>query len=484
MSANDSPRKRQRFSKAHAGVLEISSLDLNSFSSVETRPGPQSSAGVSRAAPISSNPLRVDQDTGTGVHDGYEKLYEGDILDREAIIQGTGTAQSIVHASLIPGQQLPGTSPFSGVKTHHSNIEGSSRVMTANHPGNTLNKAGSSESFKLFREAWEQNAPPKKRRRSSSNHFKNPLAAQFQQPPSVQLFTSKCASDSRAQAITPSPRNRRSYRFFSTSHLLRNKVYDLATEKPIGNQEHKFSANIRLTRNYKHGGPVLYLASRRLFHGLTQVCRQLRAEFRPLYIERNEVCVGAEESAEYVKMMWTLALEDAPVRRLAANIAVDVRRGFEVDILPTLRFIGTRSTISARFIHLGDRRSSSSYSLAVNKDLKAMFTDDRSKWLGLYNEHITKITVKYPRRFPLVEISFKQGFLSQNVLEFCHGRRYKFIMVFLHMIDAAGSQSMDWSPIEWLDEGLDRDSVQPHRRSNRGDCYDFYDLFCSYKMRR
>jgi hypothetical protein len=235
-------------------------------------------------------------------------------------------------------------------------------------------------------------------------------------------------------------------------------VYNLATEELVYDREFAM-----VTKKYKHERAYLNYPSRRLFHGLTQVCRQLRDEFRPLYIERNEICVRAEESAEYIWMMWDLATQGAPIRLFAARVAVVLDRNDKVDILSTHKICGISSMISARFIDSRYRNTQDWQHSVVNMDLQAMFTDDRSKWLGLYHGNFTKVTMSFPTRLPVVEITLKKGFIANNMLQVCHGARYKFIMVVIRWTTSDGTKGQAKTPLVWLAKSLNSSSFKVQR---------------------
>ncbi|KAJ4349486.1 uncharacterized protein N0V89_008102 [Didymosphaeria variabile] len=268
---------------------------------------------------------------------------------------------------------------------------------------------------------------------------------------------------------------------------VRNMVYDLASEESIKQKDGDYSPP-RLTKRGKRqtsAGP--FFSSRRVFHGLTQVCRQLRAEFRPLYIERNEVCVRADESVEYISMMWKLAVEGAPARRLTARIAADVSSGIRNDVLPMLRLCSTFMTMSARFFSPWFHSMSRGEYEVVNEDLKSMFTDDCSEWLSLYDEHLTEVRVEVPQGFPLVTFYFKQGFHSENMVEMCHGRRYKYTMMIFSTIEENGRTSEVSTPFSWLANSMSLvdflEEIARRRWHDRG-MHDFDDWYGGLGNRR
>ncbi|KAL1610578.1 hypothetical protein SLS60_002248 [Paraconiothyrium brasiliense] len=234
---------------------------------------------------------------------------------------------------------------------------------------------------------------------------------------------------------------------------VRNMVYDLASEESVDDKDRDVYGPPSLTKRYIHQTPAgSFSSSRRVFLGLTQVCRQLRSEFRPLYIERNEVCVRADESADYIKLMWQLAAEGAPTRGLITRVAADVSLGMniDVDVLPILKVCGNRTAISARFFSRRVHSMSVGVHKSVNTDLKALFTEDRSKWLSFYNEHLSQVTLTLHKNLPLVAFYFKEGFNFENVVELYHMGRYKQTMMLFGIIEASGGISWDDTSLPWL----------------------------------
>lgn len=92
-------------------------------------------------------------------------------------------------------------------------------------------------------------------------------------------------------------------------------------------------------------------SGKRLFHGLTQVCHQLRVEFLPLYRAQNMVHIYHYDFPDYVDMLVCSAGHE-----VVGDVAVDMHNGWpvcsttvaSVDILPVLKILKTAPKLTVR----------------------------------------------------------------------------------------------------------------------------------------
>ena len=134
------------------------------------------------------------------------------------------------------------------------------------------------------------------------------------------------------------------------------------------------------------------MVSRRQFHGLTQICHAVRAEFRPLYMQANEVCVYACESAEYAEMMLEIDAHHPADGLIAANLRVNIasklghdwahQRVYKSDILDILKICYVHPSILVRFtMFLKEGMVSTPDKMyKIRTDLDRLFSMASRKW--------------------------------------------------------------------------------------------------------
>ncbi|KAF2792518.1 hypothetical protein K505DRAFT_338611 [Melanomma pulvis-pyrius CBS 109.77] len=106
------------------------------------------------------------------------------------------------------------------------------------------------------------------------------------------------------------------FRFLDLLPELRNRVYYFAFEST--------AAHIRPYRPYTVIQTAPSIRKRR-FYGLTQVCRQIREEFRPIYMEENEVHINPDYATRYIETFFSLLSSDDPeAKKLLGNFALDL----------------------------------------------------------------------------------------------------------------------------------------------------------------
>jgi hypothetical protein len=85
--------------------------------------------------------------------------------------------------------------------------------------------------------------------------------------------------------------------------------------------------------------PARLVQDRRQFFGLTQTCRKLRAEFRPLYMSQTQVCIKLQQVLDYMAtFIPTTDLEATQGSHANFVIIVPVALEHKVDLIPLVKF--------------------------------------------------------------------------------------------------------------------------------------------------
>jgi len=146
-------------------------------------------------------------------------------------------------------------------------------------------------------------------------------------------------------------------------------------------------------RMCRHDDPALVRSEatppppqKRLFYSLTQVCRQLRTEFLPLY----------EARTEYIIDLWTQRTHLTNISALRGNVAIDIDAAcFDmqpIDILPLIRYLARTRKPACRFASTEGVVFHSIESIVVqlNKLLPSP-TRPSSPWLAAVNGPMKRV---------------------------------------------------------------------------------------------
>jgi hypothetical protein len=145
-------------------------------------------------------------------------------------------------------------------------------------------------------------------------------------------------------------------------------------------------------RMCRHDDPALARADneqpripKRQFYNLTQVCRQLRTEFLPVY----------EQHTEYVIDLWTQRANLVDISSLKGQVAMDIDAAcFDmqpIDLLPLIRYIARTRRTSCQFASTEGVvfRSIEAIVEQLNKLLPS--TSSKESWLAAINGPMKRI---------------------------------------------------------------------------------------------
>ncbi|KAH4267758.1 hypothetical protein HBI25_036000 [Parastagonospora nodorum] len=161
---------------------------------------------------------------------------------------------------------------------------------------------------------------------------------------------------------------------------IRKLIYrHMVEEKPIRMCRHDDPALAR-------SEPTPPPPQKRLFYSLTQVCRQLRTEFLPLY----------EARTEYIIDLWTQRTHLTNIGALRGKVAIDIDAAcFDmqpIDILPLIRYLARTRKAGCRFASTEGVVFHSIESIVVqlNKLLPST-TGTNSAWLAAANGPMKRV---------------------------------------------------------------------------------------------
>ncbi|KAJ4298200.1 hypothetical protein N0V90_006099 [Kalmusia sp. IMI 367209] len=213
--------------------------------------------------------------------------------------------------------------------------------------------------------------------------------------------------------------------FLELPSEIRNIIYDFATEEPLSENDETLTL---LSNHPSSDSPrgARMKPPRREFRSLTQVSRQIRKEFWPIYTARNEVFVHVSHAMECIRLIkhcHDSVVNGHGTQPIVAKLMVDINLSSigkwsvapverrQWDIAPLLRLTKTDPFISIKFVCTPSSMISESIRSRMNRNLDTSFNGPEARFLT-FLPCVENVYVQPEEGTWALYVRFKQGYLD------------------------------------------------------------------------